>query len=80
MFTAEEDLKTPWNWKKPFFKSGEALPQAVINNAIDGFRSRVRIVIAENGQHIEKYWTNEQSLTICAGLIFMQVQFVILTI
>ena len=28
----------------------EALPQAVINNAIDGFRSRVRLVIAENGQ------------------------------
>ena len=26
-----------------------------INNAIDGFRSRVRLVIAENGQHIEKY-------------------------
>jgi len=56
------------------------LPQAVINNAIDGFRSRVRLVIAENGQHIEKYWTNEQSLTICTVLIFMQLQFVILTI
>ena len=33
----------------------EALPQAVINNAIDGFRSRVRLVIAENGQHIAKH-------------------------
>ena len=27
----------------------------VINNNIDGFRSRVPLVIAENGQHIEKY-------------------------
>ena len=49
------------------------------DNAIDWFRSRVRLVIAENGQHIEKYWTNEQSPTICAVLIFMPLQFVILT-
>ena len=35
--------------------SGKALFQAVINNATDGFRSRVRLVIAENGQHIEKH-------------------------
>ena len=33
----------------------EALPQAAFNNAIDVFRSRVRLVIAEYGQHIEKY-------------------------
>ena len=33
----------------------EALPQAIINNAIDGFRSRVRLVVTENGHHIEKY-------------------------
>ena len=33
----------------------EALPQTVINNAIDGCRSCVRLVIVENGQHIEKY-------------------------
>ena len=33
----------------------EALLQAVINDAIDGFRSCVRLVMAENGQHIEKY-------------------------
>ena len=33
----------------------EALRQAVMNNAIDGFRSRVRLVIAENGQDIKKY-------------------------
>ena len=41
--------------KETILQEWEALPQAVINNAIDGFRSRVRLVIAENGQHIEKY-------------------------
>ena len=41
--------------KAAILQEWEALPQAVINNAIDGFRSRVRLVIAENGQHIEKY-------------------------
>ena len=41
--------------KEAILQEWEALPQAVINNAIDGFRSRVRLVIAENGQHIEKY-------------------------
>ena len=41
--------------KEVILQEWEALPQAVINNAIDGFRSRVRLVIAENGQHIEKY-------------------------
>ena len=39
--------------KKAILQEWEALPQAVINNAIGGFRSRVRLVIAENGQHIE---------------------------
>ena len=48
--------------KEAILQEWEALPQAVINNAIDGFRSRVRLVIAENGQHIEKYWSNEQSI------------------
>ena len=41
--------------KEAILQEWEALPQAVINNAIDGFRSRGRLVIAENGQHIEKY-------------------------
>ena len=41
--------------KEAILQEWEALPQAVINIAIDGFRSRVRLVIAENGQHIEKY-------------------------
>ena len=41
--------------KEAILQEWEALPQAVINNAIDGFRFRVRLVIAENGQHIEKY-------------------------
>ena len=41
--------------KEAILQEWEALPQAVINNAIDGFRSRVLLVIAENGQHIEKY-------------------------
>ena len=41
--------------KKAILQEWKALPQAVINNAIDGFRSPVRLVIAENGQHIEKY-------------------------
>ena len=41
--------------KEAILQEWEALPRAVINNAIDGFRSRVRLVIAENGQHIEKY-------------------------
>ena len=41
--------------KETILQEWEALPQAVINNAIDGFRSRVRLVIAENGQRIEKY-------------------------
>ena len=41
--------------KETILQEWEALPQAVINNAIDGLRSRVRLVIAENGQHIEKY-------------------------
>ena len=41
--------------KEATLQEWEALPQAVSNNAIDGFRSRVRLVIAENGQHIEKY-------------------------
>ena len=41
--------------KEAILQEWEALPQAVIiNKAIDGFRSRVRLVIAENGQHIEK--------------------------
>ena len=41
--------------KEAILQGWEAIPQAVINNAIDEFRSRVRLVIAENGQHIEKY-------------------------
>ena len=41
--------------KEAIVQEWKALPQAIINNAIDGFRSRVRLVIAENGQHIEKY-------------------------
>ena len=41
--------------KEAILQEWEALFQAVINNAIDGFWSRVRLVIAENGQHIEKY-------------------------
>ena len=41
--------------KEAILQEWEALPQAVINNAIDGFRARVRLVIAENGQQIEKY-------------------------
>ena len=41
--------------KEAILQEWEALPQAVINNAIDGLRSRVRLVIAENEQHIEKY-------------------------
>ena len=41
--------------KEAILQEWEALPQAVINNAIGGFRSRVRLVIAENGQDIEKY-------------------------
>ena len=41
--------------KEAILQELEAFPQAVINNAIDGFRSRVRLVIAENVQHIEKY-------------------------
>ena len=41
--------------KEAILQEWEALPQVVINNAIDGFRSHVQLVIAENGQHIEKY-------------------------
>ena len=41
--------------KEAILQEWEALPQAVINNAIDGYRSRVRLVVAVNGQHIEKY-------------------------
>ena len=41
--------------KEAILQEWEVLPQAVINNAIEGFRSRVRLVIAENEQHIEKY-------------------------
>ena len=41
--------------KEAILQEWEALSQAIINNAIDGFRYRVRLVIAENGQHIEKY-------------------------
>ena len=41
--------------KEAIFQEWKALHQAVINNVIDGFRSRLRLVIAENGQHIEKY-------------------------
>ena len=41
--------------KEAILQEWEALPQLVINNAIDGFRARVRLVIAENGQHIEQY-------------------------
>ena len=41
--------------KEAILQAWEALPQAVISNAIDGFRSRVRLVIAENGQDIKKY-------------------------
>ena len=41
--------------KEAILQEWKALTQALINNAIDWFRSRVRLVIAENGQHIEKY-------------------------
>ena len=41
--------------KEAILQEWEALPQAIVNNGIDGFRSSVRLVIAENGQHIEKY-------------------------
>ena len=41
--------------KEAILQEWEVLPQAVINNAINGCRSRVRLVIAENGQRIEKY-------------------------
>ena len=41
--------------KEAILQEWEALPQAVINKAINGFQSRMRLVIAENGQHIEKY-------------------------
>ena len=41
--------------KEAILQEWEALPQAAINNAIDGFRSRVRLVSAENGQHIDEY-------------------------
>ena len=41
--------------KEAILQEWKALPQAVIINAIDGFPSRVWLVIAENGQHIEKY-------------------------
>ena len=41
--------------KEAILQEWESLPQAVIDNAIDRFRSLVRLVIAENGQHIEKY-------------------------
>ena len=41
--------------KEAILQEWEALPQAVINNTIDGFRSCVRLVIAETGQHIKKY-------------------------
>ena len=41
--------------KEAILQEWEALPQAIINNAIDGFRSCSRLVIAEKGQHIEKY-------------------------
>ena len=45
--------------KEAILQEWEALPQAVINNGIDGFQSHVQLVIAENGQHIEKYCTNK---------------------
>ena len=41
--------------KEAILQEWEALPQAVINNAINGFRSHVQLVIAENGEHNEKY-------------------------
>ena len=41
--------------KEAILQEWEALPQAVINNTIDGSRSCVRLVISENGQHIKKY-------------------------
>ena len=41
--------------KEAILQEWEALPQALINNAIDGFRFRVWLVLAENGQHIKKY-------------------------
>ena len=41
--------------KEAILQEWEALSQAVINHAIDGFRSCVRLVIAENKQQIEKY-------------------------
>ena len=41
--------------KEAILQEWDALPQTVINNAIDGFRSRVRLMIAGNVQDIEKY-------------------------
>ena len=46
-FESAKKLKGTNDW--------EALPQAVINNAINWFQCRVRVVISKNGQHIEKY-------------------------
>ena len=51
----ERRFKNTIELKKAILQEWEALTQAVINNAIDGFRFRVRLVIAENGQHIKKY-------------------------
>ena len=62
--------------KEAILQEWEALPQAIINNDIDGFRSSVQLVIAEK-------ILNERTITyycICAVLISMQLQFVILTI
>ena len=62
--------------KKAILQEWEALPQAIINSDIDGFRSRVQLVIAEK-------ILNERTIAyycICAELIFMQLQFVKLTI
>ena len=41
--------------KEAILQEWQELPQAVINKAIDRFRSRVRLVIVENGQHIENH-------------------------
>ena len=49
------NIKTIEDLKERIVEEWDALPQEMIDKSIDSFRKRVRMLIQQNGGHIEKY-------------------------
>ena len=68
--------------KETILQEWEALPQAVINNAIDGFRSCVRLVIAILNERTIAYYlcrVNFRAIAVCDTHYLNTCNFVILS-